>query len=469
MSAQPESTSENATPAHTEPSNGSHNRQGGSGNGRNRSKRTTKERNKPSTPRTNTKEDLGNKGKSGKTSKQKGESKDFRYLEVVKLVRKHLPITINGYSVAKILETHSTPQNPESETSKKTGKAKGLSRKAKETILVDHIQSAIKRDPQQPLYLSFIMKPADPDFPFELDSLNFNLTIPAEYPRSPKAFPSIVVLNSEIPRGFSVNIERGFRTIVNLAKNTKNVSSDEEEIKLVDGKGLLSQVQTLNKYLEIFLQQEKRQTMKFVTFKSSSNSTASQTPVPSPAPTPALQAQEKMDLAAAAFEEKPVNVTEATRLKREFYIGEMMQKLGSNVKLFNRSKAEARYKVQLPIVTTENVPRLWTFSNNKVDIFVTIPNAYPEVPIRAIVASNFSSNLLVAKKNVLVSEGYNLITLVEEARTAEKNFNKNASQCASENITGLVQHLNGLSNQLSMLVRSEKDYREWIRQMASLG
>ncbi|KAF8004482.1 hypothetical protein HF325_001930 [Metschnikowia pulcherrima] len=435
--------------------------------GRNRPRKANRDRNKNGANDVDNKEENGSKSKTRKPHKARGESKDFRLLEVVKLIRKHFPITVNGYSVTKVLESQATLENI------KSSKAEGgeiarpvqLSKKAKESILVEHIENVIKRDPQQPIYLSFIMKPADPDFPFELELLNFSLTVPSEYPRSAKALPSIVVLNTEIPRGFSVNIERGYREIVNLAKGAKNVATEDEEIKLVDGKGLLSQVQTLNKYLELFLQQEKKQTMKFVTFKSSPRNTTLPTPAQTPTPTP--RPQEKLDLAAVAFEDQ-VNVTDATRLKREFYIGEMTQKLGSNVKLFNRSKAEARYKVQIPIVNSLNLPHLWTHGNNKVDVFVTIPNSYPETPVRVMIASNFSSNLLVAKKNALVNEGHDLISLVDESRAAEKNFNKNVNVKSNEKISSLVQHLNCISNQLHLLVCPSDQFSESVTQLISL-
>ncbi|OBA18985.1 hypothetical protein METBIDRAFT_33613 [Metschnikowia bicuspidata var. bicuspidata NRRL YB-4993] len=426
--------------------------QQGPRSGRNRQKKIGRDGNKSIKNGPKDKKSTTPKGQEAKKQKPKSKLKDFRFLEVVKLVRKHLPITINGCSVTKI----------------GTDVPKNLSRKAKEAIVVNHIQNVINRDPQQPIYLSFIVKPADPDFPFELDLLNFSLTVPAEYPHNTKAVPSIVVLNTDIPRGFSVNIERGYRTIVNLTKPKKLIPTEAEQIQLVDGKGLLSQIQTLNKYLELFLLQEKRQTMKFITFKNSEKSSALSTSSLTPTPVPTPQPLQKVDLAAVAFEDEQVTVTEATRLKREFYIGEMTQKLGLSVKLFNRSKTEARYKVQIPIVNTENVPQLWAYRNHMVDVFVTVPSSYPETPIRAIIASNFSSNLLVAKKNALVSEGHDLIDLVGAARVAEKHFNRNVNDTARTNITGLVQHLNWISNHLNLLVSSEGLYKEYVAQMRSL-
>ncbi|KAF9108311.1 hypothetical protein BGX27_008402 [Mortierella sp. AM989] len=49
--------------------------------------------------------------------------------------------------------------------------------------------------------------PSDPDFPYEIESLHIRLTVPLNYPQSPC---SLSVLNSDIPKGFATNLERGF-------------------------------------------------------------------------------------------------------------------------------------------------------------------------------------------------------------------------------------------------------------------
>ncbi|KAF9210030.1 hypothetical protein BGZ49_007696 [Haplosporangium sp. Z 27] len=49
--------------------------------------------------------------------------------------------------------------------------------------------------------------PSDPDFPYEIETLHIQLNIPLDYPKTPC---SLLVLNSDIPKGFSTNLERGF-------------------------------------------------------------------------------------------------------------------------------------------------------------------------------------------------------------------------------------------------------------------
>lgn len=105
--------------------------------------------------------------------------------------------------------------------------------------------------------------PSDPDFPFDIQALDFNLYIPLNYPsksRPPRegtdrapptpAFPVIVVLNKDIPRGFSVNIDMGFKSL--------------SESYSQSGQSLLNLIVALDKGLEGYLKQEKRDTIKIV-------------------------------------------------------------------------------------------------------------------------------------------------------------------------------------------------------------
>jgi hypothetical protein len=61
------------------------------------------------------------------------------------------------------------------------------------------------------------MKPTDPDFPYEIEELKCQVIVPAGYPTT--AMPHLRVLNKDIPRGFQINIERGFDTIVHESRN----------------------------------------------------------------------------------------------------------------------------------------------------------------------------------------------------------------------------------------------------------
>lgn len=105
--------------------------------------------------------------------------------------------------------------------------------------------------------------PSDPEFPYAVDSLTFVLTVPLGYGAAGsdgKAdgdtaasdgdnHPSIKILNDDIPVGFKINIENGFRDIVKHASKTTT---------------LLDMVNTLDKRLESFLATEKASTIKII-------------------------------------------------------------------------------------------------------------------------------------------------------------------------------------------------------------
>lgn len=382
------------------------------------------------------------KHKQSKAAAPELPEKDFRYLEIVKLTRKYIPITINGLAVEKIIQVQAENQQ-------------NVSKKVKAEIVANHVLRLLKRDSKQPLYMSFMIPPADPDFPFELETLKFNLTIPPDYPRSSKELPSIIVLNSEIPRGFSINIERGFKEIATVARLKKTVDSD---IELVDGRGLLSQVQTLNKYLEDFLKQEKRQTLKFVTFKPNTSASPNQpsskesTPVVVP-PTPPPEA--------------PVShISPDTASLRSKYVDEMCTKLVQNVKLFHKSAKEIRYKLIVP-VAGKKVPFLWTFRNSTADVFISIPVEYPEVVPLLSIPTNFSTNLLVAKKALLEKENISLVEATQEAKAFEKNFKMNMEFWLTDKIgMDLVEIANFVNNNIERLGKSPEEFARLLKLMS---
>ncbi|KAF9876107.1 chy zinc finger domain protein [Colletotrichum karsti] len=96
--------------------------------------------------------------------------------------------------------------------------------------------------------LVFKLKPSDPDFPFELEYLDCDLRVPEDYP---EATPVLRVRNSDIPRGFSVNIERGWDRLVRERQ----------------GATLLALTYALDKNLEVFLSEQKADTVKLVSFQ----------------------------------------------------------------------------------------------------------------------------------------------------------------------------------------------------------
>ncbi|KAI9709663.1 MAG: hypothetical protein M1812_007641 [Candelaria pacifica] len=94
--------------------------------------------------------------------------------------------------------------------------------------------------------LSFDLIPSDPDFPFETDALKCTLNIPLIWPADGN--PSLTVTNTEMARGYQLNIEKGFDALVNESSNAT----------------LLGIINALDKRLETLLSAEKAETIKLV-------------------------------------------------------------------------------------------------------------------------------------------------------------------------------------------------------------
>lgn len=91
----------------------------------------------------------------------------------------------------------------------------------------------------------FNLKPSDPDFPFDLETLSCVLSVPKAYPQQR---PTLKIANKEIPRGFQINIERGFSTICSENPSTT----------------LLGIMNRLDRQLEAILSGEMTETIKIV-------------------------------------------------------------------------------------------------------------------------------------------------------------------------------------------------------------
>lgn len=120
----------------------------------------------------------------------------------------------------------------------------------------------------QATLLKFSLAPSDPDFPFEMTALECLLSLPSSYPRNG---PSLKVGNTDIPRGFALNVEHGFEKLV----------KDKP-----DGT-LLELLKALDKNLEVFLSAPKAETVKLMPNKDtrhlSSAPSRSVEPIHSPA------------------------------------------------------------------------------------------------------------------------------------------------------------------------------------------
>ncbi|CAI4220238.1 unnamed protein product [Parascedosporium putredinis] len=98
--------------------------------------------------------------------------------------------------------------------------------------------------------LLFKLAPSDPDFPFDLDYLECEVAVPGDYPKG-SSRPALAVKNSNIPRGFAINIERGWEKLVEEKKTST----------------LLSLMNMLDKNLESFLSEQKAETVKIMAFR----------------------------------------------------------------------------------------------------------------------------------------------------------------------------------------------------------
>lgn len=96
--------------------------------------------------------------------------------------------------------------------------------------------------------LLFDLSPSDPDFPFDLHHLECQLRVPASYPKKP---PQLQVKNKDIPRGFAINIERGWDALVQEKR----------------GATLLALTKALDRRLESLLSEQKTETVKMTIFK----------------------------------------------------------------------------------------------------------------------------------------------------------------------------------------------------------
>ncbi|EED23090.1 conserved hypothetical protein [Talaromyces stipitatus ATCC 10500] len=123
---------------------------------------------------------------------------------------------------------------------------------------------------------TFGMAPTDPDFPFDMPKLYCSLHVPHDWPAETSR-PRLRVTNPDMPRGFQINVERGFDGLIDSA------IKDRRPITLL---GLMN---SLDRSLERFLSAEKAPTIKIV-----ANTTGRKASTPAPSKEePKSQVEEK--------------------------------------------------------------------------------------------------------------------------------------------------------------------------------
>ncbi|CAH2354460.1 hypothetical protein CLIB1423_16S03158 [[Candida] railenensis] len=449
-------------------------------------------RNRPST-----KNDDRKSNPRGKTSRRKPRAKarevknDYRFLEIVKLIKFYKPVTINGVSINSITEkaekekaeTAAAPEKkdleegetetetetePETETESKTGKS------PQSTTFDDPVHRFIGKCITEgtAIYISMMFPPADPDFPYDLDILKISLCVPAKYPYDSSISPSIYVLNDDIPRGFAVNIEIGFREITAMAQGKASPGISEEEITLAKGRGLLSQIQTLDRNLEFFLKKERKETVKFVkgSNKKSKNPSGS-SPAPSPTPPPNLTPTPTPSPAPS----HALSNSTANPLRQQ-YLESLTSKIPS--KLFTKNDRENVYRIELPVnASSISTPKSWS-QKESIDVRLHVPASYPEDKAWISIPAQMLNKITTARPNA--GESYTpgqlerfakdaaleRQELARAAKSLEKNF-KRIPDFIKSTSSDLVGLLNFAANYTGLLCQNEIEFREMITLLKS--
>jgi len=248
--------------------------------------------------------------------------------------------------------------------------------------------------------LFFYLKPSDPDFPFDLDYLELDLRIPASYPVEA---PELLVKNSDIPRGFAINIEKGWDRLVREKR----------------GATLLTLTNALDKNLESFLSEQKAETVKLVTFKASTPEPASKAPLPAPKPD-ATEARRSY-VPNESFSRDQISQAKARRAQE---IRQLEARMG-RMPLYEKSSDGVIYTLPLEPKRRTQLP---AGLQQVKSVQLIIPLLYPLQPLRALLNGVES----------------------EDAEPLEELFSTKAT--AQQQMT-LMSHVNYLAQNLHVLAK----------------
>ncbi|KAB5511249.1 hypothetical protein GE09DRAFT_1015093, partial [Coniochaeta sp. 2T2.1] len=255
--------------------------------------------------------------------------------------------------------------------------------------------------------LVFKLSPSDPDFPFELEFLECDLRVPQQYPKQPS---KLVVKNHDIPRGFAINIERGWDNLV-----TERPTAT-----------LLALTNALDKSLESLLSEQKTETVKLTIFKDTRHLEGKPGPevelkvVPStsrPAPAPATRRFAR----EPSF--TPDQIAEA-KARRAQEVRQLEARMGREP-LFHKSSDGIIYTLPIEVKRKADLPAgLRTVRS----VQLIIPLLYPLQALRILL------------NDVESSDAEGVEELFVEKAAEQRNMN-------------LMSHLNYLSANMHLLAR----------------
>ncbi|CAL3962614.1 unnamed protein product [Diplocarpon coronariae] len=271
--------------------------------------------------------------------------------------------------------------------------------------------------------LKFSLSPSDPDFPFEMTALECFLSVPAAYP---KDGPSLKVGNTDIPRGFALNVECGFATMV----AEKPASS------------LLELLKALDKNLEVFLSAPKAETVKLMPNKDTRHLSAARSRSAEPAVGPAavkpVFAASSVEKVAARSAEPVITYTaqeKAEASKRREVETRQLEARMKRLPLYKMSPDGIAFTLPIePKRRTELPTSLQTIK--AVTLFV--PQLYPLQPCRTKL------------------EGVDVL----EAKPVELGFLQRTTE---QKLATLTSHANYLAQNMHLLVKTKLEIQEPAR------
>lgn len=253
---------------------------------------------------------------------------------------------------------------------------------------------------------AFEMKPSDPDFPYEIEALECTLTVPKSYPATGK--PNLTVRNKDIPRGFQLNIERGFDRIAASSPSAY----------------LLGLMNRLDQQLEDILGGQKAETITLV-----SNKAQSPQDKPQQAPTTAEPAPPASQASTKRTQESSSQDLGEARKKRQADVRKLEARFG---RLPHYVKSADGLTYALPLDSPKR--STWPASMQQVRSFqLKLPERYPLEPVEI-----------------------RLFNDSPEAKAIEKAFKERSRADSKATITQHVNYLSSHVREMATTVQTDK-------------
>ncbi|KAJ9651843.1 hypothetical protein H2198_008908 [Neophaeococcomyces mojaviensis] len=209
--------------------------------------------------------------------------------------------------------------------------------------------SPFRADFEEATTLKLRLSPTDPDFPFELESgLHCVLTVPLDYPLNGK--PTLSVQNPEMVRGFQINVEKGFDSLVSQ----------------YPGKSLLALLNELDRNLERFLTSAKAPIVKIVANVRKDEQTQQAV---------AEKATDYAPFVPVFSRYSDAQLREA-RIRRDAEIRQLEARLGRS-EIFSKADDGVAFNVPLQVPASANIP---ASLRSVREAALIIPEVYPLEP-----------------------------------------------------------------------------------------